>query len=292
MSIFLSKKIQYFLVVMETQNLTTAAELLHITRSPIGKSIVDLEESLGKKLFIRKGNKIEPTEIAENLYKKTKPLSDSLMQIESDFSSRNHFRKIKLIVDTMLPSSVAATLEPLSKIKGFNLYIERQRYDAPAIEESLLSEKSAFLTIRHDWGGLTKDYYVEEFSPLKIYLLCANNIHNQHATLDDILSRTPLLKSDFVSDQVYTEVLMKHITELKKTPVYIHGTFDVAASLNLVSTGKVSMIITESLLKYCHTQIKTILIKDLELIPKLVYHTKHKKDKEFIGLSDFIKKGI
>lgn len=277
---------------METQNLTTAAEILHITRSPIGKSILDLEQSLGEKLFIRKGNKIEPTEIAEKLYRKTKPLSESLIQVESDFSNRNLYRKIKLIIDTALPSSVAATLEPLSKIKGFNLFIERERYDAPAIEECLLAEKSAFLTIRKDWGGLTKDCYVQDYPPLKLYLTCANNIYNQHATLEDLLAHTPLLKSDFVSDQIYTEALMKHIPGLVKQPMYVHGAFDVAASLNLVSTGKVSMIITESLLKYCHPQIKTILISGFELNLKLVFNSRYINDKEFIGLSDFIKKGI
>ena len=60
---------------METKSLTDAAEVLHITRSPLGKAIVELESSLRKQLFIRKGNKIEPTEIAYLLYKKNKTVS-------------------------------------------------------------------------------------------------------------------------------------------------------------------------------------------------------------------------
>ena len=292
MGIFLSKKMQYFLIVMETKCLTDAAEILHITRSPLGKSIVDLEESLGKKLFIRKGNRIEPTEIAIALYKKIKPLSEALLQIEYDFASRNHSNRLKLIIDSTIPAYIAAGFEPLMKIKDFNLSIERIDYTPTQLEEMLLEGKSAFLTIRQDWGGLTDDYHVEYFPPVNLYIACANNLYNQHASLSELLIKTPIIKSDFISDTRYYNVLKKHIPDLGDSVSFIHGNFDIIASLNLVASGKATMVLTESLLKYCHPQVKTIRIDGLKLEPKLIYSRKHRNNNEYKSISEFIKKNV
>ena len=48
--------LNYFLMVAREENITRASQLLHITQPTLSKQLMDLEDELGKKLFIR-GNR-------------------------------------------------------------------------------------------------------------------------------------------------------------------------------------------------------------------------------------------
>ncbi|MGN0716156.1 LysR family transcriptional regulator [Treponema berlinense] len=45
--------LKYFLAIAKEENMSRAAEILHITQPTLSKQIKDLEEELGKKLFKR-----------------------------------------------------------------------------------------------------------------------------------------------------------------------------------------------------------------------------------------------
>lgn len=54
--------LKYFLAVAREENITKAAQLLHITQPTLSKQLMDLEEEIGKKLFIRGNRKITLTQ--------------------------------------------------------------------------------------------------------------------------------------------------------------------------------------------------------------------------------------
>ena len=54
--------LQYFLTVVQEESITKAAERLHMTQPLLSRQLKDLEEELGKKLFIRGNKKITLTE--------------------------------------------------------------------------------------------------------------------------------------------------------------------------------------------------------------------------------------
>ena len=54
--------LRYFLVTAREQNITKAAELLHITQPTLSRQLAALEEELGTSLFIRGNKKITLTE--------------------------------------------------------------------------------------------------------------------------------------------------------------------------------------------------------------------------------------
>ena len=56
------RQIQYFLKVAEHQNVSRAAEELHVAQPALSKTIHGLEEDLGVKLFTRVGNRIQLNE--------------------------------------------------------------------------------------------------------------------------------------------------------------------------------------------------------------------------------------
>jgi DNA-binding transcriptional LysR family regulator len=54
--------IEYFLAVAEEGNISHAAELLHVSQPTISRQLMDLEEELGKKLFLRTNKRVVLTE--------------------------------------------------------------------------------------------------------------------------------------------------------------------------------------------------------------------------------------
>ena len=54
--------LRYFLAVAREENITRAAESLHITQPSLSKQLMELEQELGKQLFIRGKRKITLTE--------------------------------------------------------------------------------------------------------------------------------------------------------------------------------------------------------------------------------------
>lgn len=53
--------LNYFLAVAREENITRAAEVLHVTQPTLSKQLMDLEDEIGKKLFIRGNRKITLT---------------------------------------------------------------------------------------------------------------------------------------------------------------------------------------------------------------------------------------
>ena len=60
--------LKYFLEVAREENITAAAESLHITQPTLSKQLMDLEDEIGKKLFIRGKRRITLTEDVENYH--------------------------------------------------------------------------------------------------------------------------------------------------------------------------------------------------------------------------------
>lgn len=54
--------LKYFLMVAREENITHAAELLHITQPTLSRQLIQLEEELGVKLFQRSKHRIILTE--------------------------------------------------------------------------------------------------------------------------------------------------------------------------------------------------------------------------------------
>lgn len=83
------RTIRYFLAVAREENMTRAAELLHVTQPTLSKQLKSLEDELGKKLFIRHSFNIELTEEGILLRKRAKDLVSIADKITTEFLSLN-----------------------------------------------------------------------------------------------------------------------------------------------------------------------------------------------------------
>lgn len=81
------KTLRYFLAVAREENMTRAAETLHVTQPTLSKQLKALEEELGKALFIRHAFSIELTDEGHLLRKRAEDLVEMADKIASEFSA-------------------------------------------------------------------------------------------------------------------------------------------------------------------------------------------------------------
>ena len=62
-----TRLLQYFLAVARERNITRAAETLFISQPTLSKQMMELEEQLGRQLFVRGRRKLTLTEEGEFL---------------------------------------------------------------------------------------------------------------------------------------------------------------------------------------------------------------------------------
>ena len=81
------RTLRYFLAVAREENMTRAADLLHVTQPTLAKALKALEDELGKKLFIRRSFSIALTEEGALLRDRAEDLVTMADKIEKEFLS-------------------------------------------------------------------------------------------------------------------------------------------------------------------------------------------------------------
>jgi DNA-binding transcriptional LysR family regulator len=81
--------LRYFLEVAREENITAAAESLHITQPTLSKQLMDLEDELGKKLFIRGKRRITLTEDGMLLRKRASEIIELVEKTETELQKND-----------------------------------------------------------------------------------------------------------------------------------------------------------------------------------------------------------
>lgn len=82
-----TRLLHYFLAIAGEQNITRAAESLHVTQSTLSKQMMNLEQQLGKQLFIRGKRKITLTEEGVFLRNRAQEILKLIENTESAFQT-------------------------------------------------------------------------------------------------------------------------------------------------------------------------------------------------------------
>lgn len=79
--------LRYFLAVAREGSITGAADFLHVTQPTLSRQLKDLEQELGKKLFIRSSHNIILTDEGLLLRKRAEEIIDMVDKLEAEFKS-------------------------------------------------------------------------------------------------------------------------------------------------------------------------------------------------------------
>ena len=77
------RQLRYFIAVAETENVGRAAELLHISQSPLSRQIKQLEDQLGVLLFERSRQRIRLTQEGRDLLGEARALMANAQRVEA-----------------------------------------------------------------------------------------------------------------------------------------------------------------------------------------------------------------
>jgi hypothetical protein fulcA4_05085 len=166
--------LRYFLEVAREENITAAAESLHITQPTLSKQLMDLEDELGKKLFIRGKRRITLTEDGMLLRKRASEIIELVEKTETDLQKNDEL----VVGDIYIGAAETDGIKLIAKLcknlqdKYPNIHYHLfsgnsedvlEKLDKGLIDFAILFEPSDFkkynhikLPVYNNWGLLMK----------------------------------------------------------------------------------------------------------------------------------------
>ncbi len=155
------RTMRYFLAVAREENMTRAAELLHVTQPTLSKQLKILEEELGKKLFTRHSFSIQLTEEGILLRKRAEDLVKMADKITTEF----------LALDDVLGGDVYFGLAESYQIRHLAGAIKRFKDTYPDLHYHITSGDTEQVTEKLDKGIIDFAVLAQEPNTAKYHYL-------------------------------------------------------------------------------------------------------------------------
>lgn len=136
--------LRYFLAVANEESITGAAKVLNITQPTLSKQLMELEEELGKKLFMRGNRRITLTEEGILLRKRAQEIMELVDKTESEISSKDEV----ISGDVYIGGGETDSMRLIARV------VKKLQEDHPHIQYHLYSGNADDVTERLDKGLL------------------------------------------------------------------------------------------------------------------------------------------
>ena len=141
--------LQYFLAVVREENISRAAEVLHVTQPTLSRQMSQLEEELGVQLFIR-GKHLALTDAGVMLRRRAEEVTALMDKIESEFEEQSEVGGV-----ISIGSGGLLALQSLTPVmESF-----RQKY--PKVQYQLYTNSAEYVKERLDQGLLDFGFLLE-----------------------------------------------------------------------------------------------------------------------------------
>ena len=134
--------LEYFLAVAREQNITRAAESLHLTQPTLSRQLKDLEDEFGKKLFERGKRKITLTEEGIYLRKRAQEIIDLARRTENEMKGSED----KITGELFIGAGETDSIRHIAKV------IAEIQKDYPEVRFNIVSGDTGDLLDRLDKG--------------------------------------------------------------------------------------------------------------------------------------------
>lgn len=178
--------LQYFLAIARMESISKAADYLHITQPTLSRQIKELEEELGKTLFIRGNRKITLTDEGMYFRKRAEEIINLVEKTEAEMAGSNDVLSGEIYIGG-------------GETEGMRLVakaIKRVQEEQPLIKFHLVSGNAQDVTDRLDKGIIDFGFLIEptDLTPYDFIRLPTSNKWG-------ILMRkdSPLAHKDFVT---------------------------------------------------------------------------------------------
>lgn len=215
--------LNYFLMVAREENITRAAEMLHVTQPTLSRQIAQLEEELGVKLFQRSNHNIVLTDDGMLLKRRAQEIISLAEKTKQDFARDENISGMVSIGSGELKS-----MQFLSEV----IVSFRQRY--PGVTFELYSGNSDHIKERIDRGLLDIGLLLEPVDIGK-YEFVRTDIKEEWCAL--VSENSPLAKKEVITPQDFCDMpLIFTRRELVQNHIY-NWLGEYANENNIVASG-------------------------------------------------------
>lgn len=199
--------LNYFLMAAREENITRAAEMLHITQPTLSRQIAQLENELGVKLFLRSNHNIILTDDGMLLKRRAQEFIALAEKTKRDFSS-----------DDEISGVVAIGSGELKSVEFLSEAITSFRAKYPNVSFEIYSGDSDHIKERIDRGLLDIGLLLEPVDIGKYDFVRTNVKEEWYALVNE---ESPLSKKDILTPKDFDGVpLILTRRELAKNHVY------------------------------------------------------------------------
>lgn len=273
--------LKYFLAVAREENITKAAQVVHVSQPSLSKQLKELEEELGKKLFIRGSRKITLTDDGILFRKRAQEIIDLVNITENEMQENNIAGTIHIgAAETYIMQELATIFKNLRDSYGnikFDMFNGNQEDVLEKLNRGLI-----------DFGIVIEPKDLSEYNYIKLRgydtpgIICTldSPIANKEYIEKKDLEGIPIMISKQVIDNHdYDEILPKNLNIL--------GYYNLIHNVSiLVSKGLGCATAIDKLVNTNGTNLKFIPFKNAKKQSSYViwkkYQVMSKVDNKFI----------
>ncbi len=210
----LSKRIVYFLTLVESECYLTAAEKLCITVSALRHSMSELEKLVNQKLLFKNRGGIRLTEAGAEFYAKLLPVYKLAYSTFETCKQKDNYRgSIRIVIAGFYYPDILFKARSIMSKTLFKLNICQSQSEI--IKSSAGSQCDLYI---QSAVAPYADYQANMFqlflSQEKIGLLVTRKMKRQYASLDELIRSEKILLRNSLQDHPFIDILRKNLSSM------------------------------------------------------------------------------
>lgn len=210
------RTLRYFLTIAREENMTNAANILHVSQSALSRQMADLEAELGRKLFIRTNRKTMLTEDGMRLRQRAEEIISLVEKTEMEFKASDETISGQIAIGAGETRTFSLIARAMKQTQIRFPHIHFTVYSANAVD---VTERLEHGTL--DFGllfeSVNKEHY--QYLPMPFSDTVGLLVHKKDPlaakkviTQEDLLS-VPLIVSSRMSPDTLLGILSPRIVE-------------------------------------------------------------------------------
>lgn len=276
------RHLKYFLAVAEELNFTKASEKLFISQPPLSRQIMELEEELQAKLFIRNNKKVTLTEAGKYFEKEVKELFQNLerISVKTKKIAENISGEFRIAYISSIYSSVISDL--IKHLKEQFPYVNFKLFEVSTTKQITALEQGKI-----ELGIIRSPVKSPKIKSQLWFKDGFSMVYNKGHIKINSEKEIPNLKDEtfvfFNKDYAphYHEVLLELCAFYGFTPKVVHESNNINSIVQLVKNGLGISIVPSNIAKNNpHPEIGFIELKKVNLFTDVSLITSKEDDSE------------
>lgn len=199
--------LRYFLAIAREGSITNAANFLHVTQPTLSRQIKDLEDELGKKLFVRGSHNMSLTREGIIFYKRAEEIISMVDKTEAEFKTMEDSIAVDIYIGGGETEAIKLIAEVISELRenypnihyhlySGNAFDVTERIDCGLLDFGILIQPADIskydyihIPAKDTWGvvmrkdsHLAEKKFVTKYDLLKLPLICSRQAVSDSST--------------------------------------------------------------------------------------------------------------